>query len=111
MGKTSTQWWDSTKTDPEKLGAWLVKQYRGEVTAAQRIVAFAEKLAPDAKTKEILNVIAGQERQHAEWVLSLLESRGLVADVSGLRRGTGAKRCPASSRFRRVPPSGPTLRR
>lgn len=78
---TSKLWWDSVKSDSEKFNDWLVKQYRGEVTAASRIVEFANKYATSSRDKRILGVIAGQESKHADWVLSLLASRGVTPKV------------------------------
>lgn len=80
--KTSQEWWKEVKTDEAKFVDWLVKQHRGEVTAAQRIEAFAEKYAISDKHKKTLSLIAKQERQHASWVAELLESRGIKQDVS-----------------------------
>lgn len=81
MRKTSQQWWAEVKNDPKKLNGWLVRQYRGEATASKRIVEFADRFAPDAVTKRILNTIAEQEKQHAEWVLELLKTRGIEPDI------------------------------
>lgn len=83
MGKTSQQWWAGIKDDPERFNEWLVKQYRGEVTAAVRINEFADRYAPDETTRRILRIIAGQEAQHAKWVRELLQARGIVPKVEG----------------------------
>ena len=29
--KTSQQWWDEVKANPEKTATWLIKQWLGEV--------------------------------------------------------------------------------
>lgn len=79
--KTSAQWWEEIKSSPTKFNDWLIKQYRGEVTAADRIERFAAEYAPDDKAKKILKVIAGQEKQHASWVLGLLVARGITPDI------------------------------
>ncbi|WAS99403.1 ferritin family protein [Nannocystis punicea] len=82
--RSSAAWWAETRTDPERLHAWLFAQYRGEVTAAQRIVALRDAhAAPDSRAFRLLTVIAEQERSHAEWVGELLRARGLVAEVRG----------------------------
>lgn len=80
--KTSEQWWEEVKADEAKLSDWLIKQYRGEVTAGDRVESFAKKYAPNSHAASTLFVIAGQERQHADWVLELLNSRGITPDVS-----------------------------
>lgn len=77
--KTSQQWWNEVKADPELLKDWLVKQYRGEVTASHRILKFAEQYA-DKKHLAVLHLIAEQEQRHAKWVQGLLESRGVVVN-------------------------------
>lgn len=75
--KTSQQWWDEVKNDPEKFNEWLIKQYRGEVTAAARIFAVMVHFEMDKAAKKTLTKIAEQEATHAEWILDLLKSRGL----------------------------------
>lgn len=86
MGKTSQQWWTEVKADPEKFNGWLVRQYRGEVTASQRILGFASAHAPDDTAVRILTTIAKQETQHAEWVLALLKTRGIEPDLRGAEK-------------------------
>lgn len=78
---TSKMWWDNVKNDSDKFNDWLIKQYRGEVTAAQRIVEFSNKYAEDYRDKIILNIIAKQESKHAAWVLELLSARGIAPNV------------------------------
>lgn len=79
--KNSKVWWNEVKTDSVKFNDWLIKQYRGEVTAASRIESFAEKYATSSRDKKILKVIAGQEKTHANWVLDLLKSRNIKPDI------------------------------
>lgn len=78
---SSQEWWAQIKNDSKRFNDWLVKQHRGEVTAASRIDSFAARLAPNARYKRILEVIADQERTHAGWVLELLKSRGVMPDI------------------------------
>ena len=84
--RTSKQWWEEVKADPEKFNRWLVKQYRGEVTAASRIEQFAEKYTPAETVRTILDVIAGQERRHAKWILAILKSRGVEPSINDAER-------------------------
>lgn len=79
---SSEQWWSEVKNNPKRFNAWLVKQHRGEITAASRIDRFALRLAPNARFKKTLEVIADQERTHADWVLGLLKSRGITPDLT-----------------------------
>ncbi len=75
---TSEQWWDVTRHDDGQLVDWLQKQYHGEVTAADRIRAFAEAYAePGSHAARLLDIIAGQETDHANWVGDLLVIRGI----------------------------------
>lgn len=84
MARTSTEWWAATKHDPQLLTAWLLAQYRGEVTAAGRIEALRDRHArPGERAHRVLTTIAAQERRHAEWVGALLQARGLAAEVIG----------------------------
>jgi hypothetical protein len=75
--RTSAQWWAETKADPAKFNEWLLKQYRGEVTAAVRIVKLGEQFGITGKNAVTLGVIAGQEANHAQWVGELLKARGI----------------------------------
>lgn len=79
--KTSLSWWNEVKASPSLLKDWLVKQYRGEVTAALRIRNLATVYATDQRQRDILEVIAGQEEMHAKWVLGLLNARGVTPMV------------------------------
>lgn len=81
MSKSSARWWEEIKSNPAKFDTWLIKQYRGEVTAADRIERFAAEYAPDEKSRKTLSVIASQERQHAAWVLDLLVARGVTPSL------------------------------
>lgn len=79
MSRTSTQWWAEIKDDKARFDGWLKRQLVGEETAATRIREFAQKYAPDDRTRRTLDVIAGQEEQHAGWVRDLLVARGVQA--------------------------------
>lgn len=80
--KTSQEWWDSIKNDPELIKKWLVNQYHGEAVASQRIkehiLPFFET-AP--KSKAVVERIAADEEKHAKWIATLLENRGLTAEI------------------------------
>lgn len=74
--KTSEQWWEEIKKDPDGFTAWLQKQYRGEVTAAVRIQEVAS-LAESTMHTNVLMKIADQESNHAKWIGELLIARGI----------------------------------
>ncbi len=77
--KTSKEWWDRVKHDPNLLVRWLRDQYHGEALAAIRMRLFVKKFGSEAKWQEQATVeeIANQEQQHADWVGDLLRSRGV----------------------------------
>ncbi len=80
--RTSEQWWQEVKADPEKLISWLKKQFHGETTAAERIERYCmAKLDEDDSRQETLKKIASQERMHASWVGDLLKNRGITPAV------------------------------
>jgi rubrerythrin len=77
MTKTAAQWWEAVKASPEKFNEWLAKQYRGEVTAAERILALGRRFGATPQQLRVLRVIAGQEETHATWIAGLLAARKL----------------------------------
>lgn len=82
LRSASEAWWERTRIDPAALQAWLLDQYRGEVTAAGRIRRLRDAFAaPGSREHRVLSTIARQEERHAAWVAELLEARGLPARV------------------------------
>ncbi len=78
----SLAWWMKTRQDEPSLNRWLLDQYRGEATAAGRILALADHFtSPGSREHRLLAQIAGQERRHADWVAGLLEARRLPVPV------------------------------
>lgn len=101
---TSLAWWERTKLDATRLHAWLYDQYRGEVTAASRIEALRDELAPPGgRAYRLLTVIADQERTHAAWVGGLLSSRGLHVEVRD-KAAVDGRQPPADRYWREVVP-------
>jgi rubrerythrin len=74
---SSKEWWATTKNDPAKFSDWLLRQYRGEVTAAQRIRLLASQFDTSVQNRSILAYIANQEENHATWVKTLIRNRGI----------------------------------
>jgi rubrerythrin len=98
--KTSQQWWDEVRVDEAKLNDWLVRQFRGEISAFVRITKFAEEFATeDPVANRILRTIAGQEQQHATWVLDLLRSRDIDPSVDNAEDRYWSKTLPAIKSF------------
>ena len=57
--RSSAAWWAETREDPERLVAWLFAQYRGEVTAAERIVRLRDThAAPGTRAHRLLGIAA-----------------------------------------------------
>lgn len=81
----STQWWNKTKSSPEKMLKWLKDQYHGEVTAASRIRELILVYPALPKWKETVELIASQEEQHAKWVGDLLLKRGISPEILNKR--------------------------
>jgi len=96
---TSQQWWAEVKADAARFNDWLVRQYRGEVTAAKRIESFRDAYARDAEPKRVLTLIAAQEERHAAWVLDLLRARGIEPDASGAEERYWREALPAVEDF------------
>lgn len=75
MSKTTKQWLNEIKSDPEKLTVWLQRQYVGEALAADRIQKLADMV--EGKFAGVLMKIAHDELIHCDWVKGLLETRGI----------------------------------
>lgn len=97
--KTSQQWWDEVKADESKFNDWLVKQYRGEVTAASRILGIIDQFALTDRAEKTLRIIADQESTHASWILELLEARGITPSVEGAEERYWKQVMPAAVDF------------
>lgn len=74
--KTSSQWLEGIKRDPERFNNWLTRQYVGETLAARRVGDLASQTP--APHQEVLLMIAADEARHAMWVAGLLTARGLT---------------------------------
>lgn len=82
--RSPAAWWAAIKRRPDALIAWLFDQYRGEVTAADRIVRLRDAHAePGGRAHRLLTAIARQEQEHAAWVADLLRARGESPELRG----------------------------
>jgi hypothetical protein len=77
--KTSEQWWNETKSDPDKLDHWLKRQYVGEIAAVNLLSKILLKFSsmPYSAYRTIHSIMM-QEALHASWVRNLLDGRGIV---------------------------------
>lgn len=73
--KTTEEWLAEIKESPEKLNAWLVRQYIGEKLAAERISELGHKHLHTHGT--VLFKLSLDEDRHAYWVSGLLHSRNI----------------------------------
>ncbi len=78
--KTSQDWWNDTKSSPEKMVNWLKNQYHGEAVASERIRKF---ILPhfEGKYHFMVERIADDETRHSEWIALLLSSRGIEPKI------------------------------
>lgn len=60
------------------------KQWRGEVTAGQRIVKLPEQYSSTDRERSILATIAKQEDTHASWIKTLLSDRNIEVDDTSI---------------------------
>ena len=79
--KTTKKWLEDVLSNQKLMVDWLKKQYHGEVTAAERIRAFARQFTTTKRNERTLELIASQEELHAEWVAGLLRARGITPEV------------------------------
>lgn len=75
--KTTKQWWEETKADPEKLKRWLIRQYVGEMAAINLLSEVLLRFGGEMTGVEWENVftVMLQEAKHARWVKYLLSDR------------------------------------
>ena len=80
---TSLEWWSKIKNDNVLLIDWLKNQYHGERTAALKIKSlfFTDNIVLNDAEKKAINQIAKEEDIHADWIESLLVSRGITAEI------------------------------
>lgn len=87
------------KSDSKLFDDWLVKQYRGESTAAARILAFIDRFVIDDDVKARLALIAEQERRHAMWIKALLRKREIEPSVTDAETRYWRETLPAIDSF------------
>lgn len=77
--RTTQQWWEGIKSDPQALEAWLVRQYVGEMAAVNLLSEVLIKHGGETTETEWNDVfkVMLQEAKHARWVKNLLAGRGI----------------------------------
>lgn len=78
--RTSQEWWNETKANPEKIVNWLKNQYHGEAVASERIKQY---ILPhfEGKYHFLVERIASDEERHASWIGILLSARGVTPEI------------------------------
>jgi rubrerythrin len=79
--KTTQEWWNEVSNDENKFIHWLKSQYHGEVTAEKRILDSVQTYKLSGLERKVIESIAEDEKRHAVWVKSLLEKRGIKAEI------------------------------
>lgn len=97
--QTAASWWESVKSDEAKINEWLIKQYRGEITAVERIMQFGLQYAETEHQSKVLHAIAAQEKQHAQWIRELLETRNIEPVVENAEKRYWANTLPGIESF------------
>lgn len=78
--KNTKEWWEETKSKPEALNRWLVRQYVGEMAAVNLLSQALIQYGGDMTGEEWSDVfkVMMQEAKHARWVRQLLEKRSVL---------------------------------
>jgi rubrerythrin len=88
--RTSSQWWNEIKSNPEELKQWLIRQYVGEMAAVNLLSDVLIRFGGDMAETEWDDVykVMMQEAKHARWVKELLADRhiGIPAGLDATRR-------------------------
>lgn len=88
--KTTTEWWNETKNDSEKLGNWLKRQYVGELAAVNLLSELLIRFGNDMSTDQWESIyrVMQQEALHGRWIKHLLDARGIKPekDADATRR-------------------------
>jgi hypothetical protein len=91
---TSKQWWESIKKNPKALNRWLENQFHGEQTAAHRLEILLAIAPMGWHFYTLVKIISEQELNHAFWIGTLLEIRGITPHVLNKKERYWAKTLP-----------------
>lgn len=77
--RTTHEWWQEVKSDPEKLAEWLKRQYVGELAAVNLLSELLIRFGHDMKPQEWHDIqkIMTQEALHGRWMKDLMDARGI----------------------------------
>jgi tRNA isopentenyl-2-thiomethyl-A-37 hydroxylase MiaE len=79
--KTSKEWWDTLLADNDKMVDWLKRQYHGELMAGGRIREVFKVFELSQEDAKKVAKVAREEDLHASLIATLLEERGVPAEV------------------------------
>jgi len=107
--RTTHDWWVATKADPERLAAWLRRQYVGELAAvnllSQLLIRFGSQMTP--VQWETIHKIMMQEAVHGHWMKLLLDARGVKPEQNAsAERRYWAEVLPAVDSFEKAVAAG-----
>lgn len=90
MCRSTAMWWQEMKSDPEKLAAWLRRQYVGEMAAVNLLSELLIRFGSEMTNEEWYTTfkIMNQEALHGRWMKELMDSRGIKPeeDADATRR-------------------------
>lgn len=77
--RTTQEWWNETKSDPEKLAHWLRRQYVGEMAAVNLLSELLITYGSQADSSEWddVHTVMCQEASHARWMKRVMDKRGI----------------------------------
>jgi rubrerythrin len=80
--QTTHAWWKATKSNPQKLTAWLKRQYVGELAAVHLLSELLIRFGSDMTPKQWQDIakILMQEALHGTWMKELLDARGITPE-------------------------------
>ncbi len=83
--RTSAQWWKEVKADPQRLTAWLQRQYVGEMAAVNLLSEVLTRYASEATEGEwhTVHKVMCQEATHARWIKKVMDDRGIKPEPNG----------------------------
>jgi hypothetical protein len=83
--KTSKEWWQEVKSDPERMDAWLRRQYVGEIAAVNLLSELLIRHGSEATPEEwdTVHKIMCQEATHGKWIKRVMDARGIKPEPDG----------------------------
>lgn len=79
MERTTKQWWSEIKASPERLAAWLRRQYVGELAAVNLLSEVLLQYGSAMSQEQWADIykVMQQEALHGSWMKRLMDDRGI----------------------------------